>query len=247
MGNGGKKAMSQATPATENLLVIFMKAPRPGTVKTRLQPALTPTQSLWLYRAMCEDLVGKFREADDFSLQIHFWPTDTEPEMGAWLGADLRYIPQQGRDLGAKMHHTFVRSFADGFRKVAIIGSDLPTLDHPHLRETFTALDGHDAVFGPTGDGGYYLIGLRQPQPVLFENVRWSTEAVLPQTLDNARRAGLAVHLLREEADIDSIAEVRQLWQRLQADPAKRRASAPATFAVLRQFFDQTASPNDRS
>ncbi len=229
------------------LLVIFMKAPRPGTVKTRLQPALMPAQSLQLYRAMGEDLVEKFRDREEFRLQIHYWPADAESEMRAWLGADLPYIAQCGGDLGVKMHHTFVRSFAEGFRRVVIIGSDLPMLEPQHLRESFAALERHDAVLGPTGDGGYYLIGLRQPRPVLFENITWSTETVLPQTLANARRAGLAVHLLREEADIDTIAEVRQLWQRLRSSPAEGIASAPATFAVLRRFFDETASQTERS
>lgn len=222
----------------KNILIIFMKAPRPGTVKTRLQPELTPEQSQMLYRAMAEDLVNKFREASEFDLQIHFWPPDGREELIEWLGDDLAYHPQQGSNLGEKMHLSFVHVFEQGYRKAIIIGSDLPTLDFAQLEEAYRQLQTHDAVLGPTEDGGYYLIALKTPHPELFRNVPWSTPAVLSQTLKNARQANLRVARLNQERDLDTFPEVRRLWERLnQPQAGIEKTAIPRTAAALAELF----------
>ena len=222
-----------------NLLIIFMKAPRLGTVKTRLQPELTPEQSQLLFRAMCEDLATQFANAPDFDLQIHTWPPEAVDEMQQWLGSRQTVVPQRGADLGEKMHHAFVGAFAEGYQKAAIIGSDLPTLTHSHILETFANLDDHNAVFGPTDDGGYYLIGLKTPHRMLFAGVPWSTENVLAQTLENARKNDLRIHLLRREADVDTFQEVRMLWNHLKskASETPEKSTIPRTFAALSKIF----------
>ncbi len=216
-----------------------MKAPRLGTVKTRLQPELTPEQSLLLFRAMCEDLAAKFADAPNFDLQIHTWPPDAVDEMQRWLGSQQTVVPQRGADLGEKMHYAFVGAFAEGYRKAVIIGSDLPTLTHSHILETFANLDDHDAIFGPTDDGGYYLIGLKTPRQTLFADVPWSTENVLAQTLENARKNDLSVHLLRREADVDTFQEVRRLWSHLKSETSEtpEKPAIPRTFAALSKIF----------
>ncbi len=220
----------------KNALIIFCKAPRPGTVKTRMQPELTPEQSRALYMAMVEDLTATFSDADAFDLLIHFWPTDAAPEMKKWLGADKRYTPQHDGNLGTKMHLAFTDLLNGGYEyeKVAIIGSDLPSLNEADIESAYRLLDTHDAVFGPTNDGGYYLVALKNPQPVLFDSVEWSTPAVFAQTLTNARRASLSIGQLTEKRDIDNYPEVQRLWRSVQENGT---GNIPRTAAVLHRYF----------
>lgn len=219
----------------KNALIIFCKAPRPGTVKTRMQPELTPEQSRELYMAMVEDLTATFSDADTFDLLIHYWPTDARPEMEGWLGTDKRYTPQHEGNLGTKMHLAFTDVLNGGYEKVAIIGSDLPSLNENDIESAYQLLDTHDAVFGPTDDGGYYLVALKNAQPVLFESVEWSTPAVFEQTLANARRANLSIGQLNEKRDIDNFLEVQRLWKSISKNG---NGNTPRTAAVLRRYFD---------
>lgn len=222
----------------ENILIIFVKAPRLGTVKTRLQPQLTPEQSLALYRAMSEDLVAKFYEVTEFDLQIHFWPPNGREEMQQWLGDDLVFTAQEEGDLGRKMHQAFVQVFQQGYRKAVITGSDLPGLNQFHIREAFHQLERHDAVLGPTYDGGYYLIALKSLHPELFANVPWSTDAVMKQTLENARRANLRIAHLKPEADLDTFSDVRKFWEQLHpSEAAVGKSALPRTIRVLAELF----------
>jgi len=222
----------------QNILAIFMKALRLGSVKTRLQPQLTPEQALTLYRAMGEDLVAKFRGAVGFDLQIHFWPPDGGEEMRQWLGDGLVFCAQEKGDLGWKMLRAFAHAFQQGYRKAVIIGSDLPTLDQSRIQEAFRQLETHDAALGPTDDGGYYLVALKSLHPELFANVSWSTEGVFAQTMENARRANLRVARLKKEADLDTFPDVRKFWERLhQPEPAIGKSAISRTYKVLAELF----------
>ncbi len=219
----------------KNALIIFCKAPRPGTVKTRMQPELTPAQSRELYMAMVEDLTATFANAESFDLHIHYWPTDAATEMESWLGADKHFTPQHEGNLGTKMHLAFTDVLNSGYEKVAIIGSDLPSLDGDDIESAYQLLDTHDAVFGPTDDGGYYLVALKNTQSVLFESVEWSTPAVFEQTLANAQRANLSIAQLSEKRDIDNFLEVQRLWKAISKNG---NGNTPRTAAVLRRYFD---------
>lgn len=221
---------------SENLLIIFMKYPRPGAVKTRLQPEISPDGSYRLFRAMCEDLVANLGDSEQFDLQIHFWPPESASQMRDWLGEHLAFVPQISGNLGEKMNVTIANSLADGYRKVAIIGSDLPTLDAARINLAFNNLDSSDAVFGPTNDGGYYLVGMHQPLPALFENIPWSTDLVYAKTMEVANSNHISVALLPQESDIDTIQEVRQLWAQWKNRVAD--APFPKTIAEIQRFFD---------
>lgn len=220
---------------SKHALIIFMKAPRPGTVKTRMQPQLTPEQSLKLYTAMVEDLANRFRNSKKYDLHIYFWPPDGEAEIRQWLGDDLVYTQQRGADLGEKMHLAFCDTFDSGYHKTVIIGSDLPSLNDDHIQAAFRKLDDHDAVFGPTDDGGYYLIALKKGQLELFENVEWSTADVLSQSLKNAEDNHLKAGQLHQEADIDTFAEVKQLWQAINGSAGNHNLDKTA--AALAEIF----------
>ncbi len=226
--------------SARNVLIIFVKAAQAGTVKTRLLGEFTAEEALALYRAMAEDLVERFIDSGAFALQVHFTPEDAGEEIKSWLGDGLILRPQQGRDLGERMRGSFAGAFREGFQKAAIIGSDLPTLAHSRVTEAFRQLDRHEVVLGPSEDGGYYLIALKSQCPELFEDVEWSSPAVLSRTLENASRRGLDLIQLPRESDLDTPADIRQLWETFRGGEQGpgQEALAPRTFAVLAKRFN---------
>lgn len=186
------------TPA----LALLLKAPRRGTVKTRLAATLGPDRALAIHRALAERQVAALPA--DWPGLIHFTPADADAEMRAWLGP-RDYVPQPPGDLGARIASALAAGFASGARAVIALGGDCPALDTTLLRRAARdlAAPGVDAVLGPAADGGYYLIGLRRPCPELFRGVAWSTPAVLAETRARLKDVGLAWRELPELRDVD--------------------------------------------
>jgi rSAM/selenodomain-associated transferase 1 len=221
-----------------NLLIIFMKAPRLGKVKTRLNSHLHPKESLKLYRAIVEDLLDHFRLETEFEVRLYVWPPDGLAEVNSWLKNLWQIIPQSEGDLGDKMNQAFIKSFEEGYDKVIIIGSDLPELTSSDILQGFSELNTVDLILGPSTDGGYYLIGLKKPQPPLFKDISWSTAFVLGQTLEKAQRHGLKINLLEEKTDLDEFDELLNLWHNLNLHWYKNRKSLlPQTKKVLVKLF----------
>jgi len=200
----------------DNVLLMFSKAPRVGQVKTRLQPELSPDQALDLYKAMVEDQLNQLNVSGYYDLNLYFWPPEANSEMQAWLGNDLKYFPQNGGDLGERMRHAFIQGFEQKYKKVLLIGSDLPTLNLKTILITFSAVAVYDVVLGPSADGGYYLIGMKKPHHGLFRNMKWSTDSVFADTLKKCKSSGLSVALLEEKFDIDTFSDVERLYKILQ-------------------------------
>jgi len=221
----------------KNALIMFMKAPRLGTVKTRMQPQLTQEQSQQLYMAMGNDLFAQHSSCPDYDLLVSFWPPDGLLDMQQWMGSDASYFPQHNGDLGLKMERAFQETLARGYEKVCIIGSDLPTIDSKLVGKAFEKLSNTDAVFGPTDDGGYYLIAMKESNPPIFANIAWSTETVLPRTLENAASVNLKVELLKQLRDIDSFDEVQALWNTVNSANSLVAKQIPATRNALRTIF----------
>jgi rSAM/selenodomain-associated transferase 1 len=223
----------------KNALILMTKAPRVGTVKTRLQPELTPGQSLLLYQAMVEDTVRQFNDVGFCDLKIFFYPADANGEMKTWLGDQFEYIPQHGDDLGEKMHNAIAEILKQKYQKVVLVGSDIPTLDSTTIVRAFSSLDDYDVVLGPCKDGGYYLIGMKQQHPELFEGVVWSTNLVLQQTIQIARSAELEIVQLEKKSDIDTYVEVEELWSFLKKRNMKGTFSFKSkTYDMLKTFFE---------
>ena len=118
--------------------------------------------------------------------------------------------PQGGGDLGTRLTRTFAEHFAQGAERVVVIGADCPELTAADIAAALDALKVCDVVLGPALDGGYWLVGLRAPQPGLFREIAWSTTEVLAQTEAKARAAGLSVRRLRALSDVDTFDD----WQR---------------------------------
>jgi rSAM/selenodomain-associated transferase 1 len=200
---------------SEAALIVFLKHPEPGAVKTRLAPALGAETAAALYRALTEEVLeATVPRSGEYETLVFFDPPEAAEAMRAWLPG-VRLRPQCAGDLGARMTAAFARAFERGARQVAIIGTDAPGVTRETVAGALAALDDADVVVGPAEDGGYYLLALCEPHPELFENVAWSTPVVLEETLARAATAGLRVRELPRLRDVDTLEDVRAEWPRL--------------------------------
>ena len=206
----------------------MVKAPVAGSVKTRLVPPLTPQSAAELAAAFVQDAV---RNAGQIAgVLIAYSPIDGKDLLEPLLPDDLHWTAQRGRDLGERMSAAMTDAAALGFSPLVVIGTDSPTLSPTCLAEALQTLQSEaaDIVLGPTDDGGYYLVGARQPQPGLFDAVAWSTDKALAQTAANAARLSLRCHLLPAWHDVDTGEDLARLRREVAADSAVRER-VPAT------------------
>ncbi|PSN10297.1 hypothetical protein C7293_28650 [filamentous cyanobacterium CCT1] len=186
-------------------LMLFTRFPEPGRTKTRLIPHLGPAAAATLQRRMTEHVLAQVQGAAQhlpLAVEVHFAGGSLE-QMQSWLGDAVACYPQAEGGLGDRLVAAFSQSFALGRPGAIAIGSDCPALTADHLAAALAALHRVDVVLGPATDGGYYLIGLRQPEPALFEAIAWGTDRVLAQTLAAATAQGLTVELLTPLTDVD--------------------------------------------
>ncbi len=211
--------------AERQRVIVFLKVPTPGAVKTRLIPALGPTGAASLYRAMVGDLLQRLTRLRGVELELRFAPPGARASIRRWLGGRHRLAPQRGADLGARMVAAFRDAFRDGCSRCVIVGSDVPGLGAPHVARALARLERSDVVLGPSRDGGYYLVGLGAPRPRLFMRMPWSTAMVLYETLSRAAQQDLRVGMLRTLADVDEPADLARLIRRVSRDPDAVRHS----------------------
>ena len=200
---------------THDALIVFIKAPRTGTVKTRLASALGVDLATELYRALAEiEIRNTDAPSAVYRRVLYYAPADAGAELAAWLPLEAT-AAQHGADLGQRMAAAFDETFARGARRAAIIGTDVPWLTRGHVTRALDSLDDHDLAVGPARDGGYYLLALDRPRPELFEAVAWSTGSVLATTLERAAGLGLRVHRLEPLPDLDTPDDLEREWPRL--------------------------------
>jgi len=183
-------------------LIVFVKAPRAGAVKTRLAEAIGAPAAVAAYCQLVETLLNQLQGLS--GVEVCYTPDGAAGEIQQWLREGLSSNPQGDGDLGQRLQSAFRRAFRAGAKRVAIIGSDCPAIRVEDIREAWSGLQTHDVVLGPAADGGYWLIGLRQLQPALFRNIPWSTEYVFRETILRVQHAGLSFRLLRQLADVDT-------------------------------------------
>ena len=193
-------------------LALFAKAPVPGRVKTRLQPALSPEQAAALHEAFVEDTWESLQRLGCKTLYLF---SDIDGPRFRELAGPGRVSLQRGEDLGRKMLHCFEDLHAQGHDRIVIVGSDSPTLPRQYLDQAFDLLGEVDAALGPAEDGGYYAVGCRRPRSDMFDDVAWSSEETLLQTEAGFRRAGLRSARLPSWYDVDTPGDL----VRLAADP----------------------------
>jgi rSAM/selenodomain-associated transferase 1 len=181
-------------------LILFFKNPEKGKVKTRLAVSTGEDDALKIY----EFLLERTRRTALATTATYFvFYSDFIPAEDGWEPNLFEKHLQKGADLGQRMHHALAFALAR-FEKAVLIGGDIPGLQPEILETAFRLLDEVPVVWGPAADGGYYLVGLRQANPTLFEVDAWSTPDVLQQSLEKCRQCGLSWHLLPVLEDVDT-------------------------------------------
>jgi rSAM/selenodomain-associated transferase 1 len=202
-------------------LAVMTKAPQPGQVKTRLVPLLTPDEAAGLNKCFLRDTAVAISEAATAACGIAVYtPIGAESAYNDILPADFSLLPQRGDRFGERLYFAVEDLFKCGFQSVCLIDSDSPTVSAETFAEAVELLGVREdrVVLGPSDDGGYYLIGVKKPHRHLFEEIDWSTERVLNQTIQRATEIGLEAKLLPTGYDVDDDASLRRLCNELLAD-----------------------------
>lgn len=235
--------------ARRQALFVMAKDPRPGWVKTRLCPPLTPETAARLYECFLADVLDLAAGVPGVDPVVAFSPPDAREEFARLVSTRFQLLPQVGADLGARLENTFRVLFQQGYERVAAVSTDSPDLPPEYLREAFAKLDRASVVLGPCPDGGYYLIGLSRPIPELFHGMPWSSERVLSETEARAGRLGADALRLAEWYDVDTATDLGRLIRTLLGD-GESAARAPRTrlfcrrelAALVSSWADPTAS-----
>jgi len=223
-------------------LAVMTKAPQAGRVKTRLVPPLTPEEAAELNKCFLRDTVAAISSVcsrrpvgDASKMQFEhagashskaataacgiavYTPVGAESAYTDILPADFSLLPQRGDKFGERLYSAVEDLFKCGFGSVCLIDSDSPTVPAENFAEAIELLSTTKdrVVLGPSDDGGYYLIGVKKPHRHLFEQIDWSTERVLNQTMERAADLGLEVKLLPTGYDVDDAASLRRLCDEL--------------------------------
>lgn len=216
-----------AKAPSDRALVVFAKAPIPGTVKTRLVPPLTPDQAVRLHAALIQDTLARV-SAIPMSLYLACTPTVRDPSLATYARRyGARVIPQGPGDLGDRMYRVSRRLLAR-HTAVIVLGTDSPTLPLEYIERAQSALAEVDLVLGPSDDGGYYLLGQRRVHPKIFADIPWGTGDVLAATLD---ALDTPVTLLPPWYDVDRPSDMTRLQQELRLKP-----DCPKTRALLQSW-----------
>jgi rSAM/selenodomain-associated transferase 1 len=216
----------------DDALIVVAKEPVPGQTKTRLCPPFAPEPAAEFYRCLMLDTLALMERLQTVDRTVAYVPETARDYFDRLVSDGFRLVAQQGADLGERLANAIGHHFELGYRRVAIMNSDGPTLPLACLEEAFAGLESADITLGPGHDGGYYLIGMKRLHPELFEGINWSTEQVIPQTLEICRRLGLSVRQLPEWYDVDVEADL----ERLRRDLAREPESAPHTREFLARW-----------
>jgi len=229
--------------AEGSVVAIMARSPaRPSAVKTRLAGAIPKTRArVDLYTAFIADQMRVCRSLSNITLRLAYTPEGSAKDFEPMGLSPEELVLQRGHDLATRERALFEDLFEEGFRRVVIIGSDLPSLPGRILEDAFRRLDRpRRVVLGPAEDGGYYLVGLSRDGatasvPDLFSNIRWSTPWTLSDTIAAAEQTRTIVELVEPWYDVDDQAGLQRLRDQL-SSPAWA-AAVPATAAVLKKIF----------
>lgn len=221
----------------ETVFTIMAKKPQAGKTKTRLYPALSQQEAVALYEALLLDtisLVADLRWAD---LTIAITP----PESGKYFESvspdGTLLLPVEGKDIGECLAQVMDTLLAMGYRKALALNSDGPSLPPEYLVQAARHLDDRDIVLGPGHDGGYYLVGMSRPHQEVFEDIDWSTERVMSQTLERAGRLGLHTALTPQWYDVDTPGDLARLQAELKHLSPDRLIHCRKFLAENKQIF----------
>ena len=187
------------------LIMVFVRNPELGHVKTRLAKSIGDQAALETYKILSKHTSKIISEIDSDQLIVY---SDKIQDNDVWTATNCKKQIQTKGDLGQKMLAAFQYGFSLGYQKILIIGSDLYSLRPKHIESAFEQLENYDVVIGPALDGGYYLLGLNFIIPKIFKQKQWSTSSVLKETLSDLKEFN--VNLLEPLNDIDTYEDLKK-------------------------------------
>lgn len=204
--SNNEKARDFYFPTSKKALIIFTKNPELGKVKTRLAKTIGDENALEVYKFLINHTISI---TEELQVDKYVYYSENILENDNWKSDKFRKKLQKGSDLGERMKNALSEIFKMGYEMAIIIGSDMFDMEEQDLTTAFGALQSHDYIIGPAVDGGYYLLGMKEPTPELFEDKKWSTDTVLQDTLNNLRYKNHLV--LKERNDIDYYADIKDI------------------------------------
>lgn len=210
------------TAQPETAVLLMAKQPQAGRTKTRLCPPLSPQQAADLYEALLKDTLALVSSLSGIQLAIAVSPAGAVGYFQGICPLGTLLLPVEGETIGVCLEKGIGALLERGFQKVLALNTDGPSLPGEYLSQAVALLDGHDLVLGPGEDGGYYLVGMKQPQAAIFQDIPWSTSEVLERTLRQARAAGLRTALTPPWYDVDTPADLQRLQAELDSLPGDR-------------------------
>jgi rSAM/selenodomain-associated transferase 1 len=226
---------------------IMIKTPRNGFSKTRLCPPFSPEEAAGISGCFLRDTsatVEALRSKDPFLVGVAVYtPVGSEGELEQLLPPGFKMIAQRETEFGARLLGAIQDLFSVGFGAVCLINSDSPTLPLSYLQEvaSFLKEPKNRVVIGPSSDGGYYAIGMRDAHPRLFEEITWNTDRVYHETIERAKEIGLSPITLAPWYDVDDKGSLNRLLSELFPERAKetmpKGAPAPSTKSFLHEVL----------
>lgn len=209
---------------------IFVKYPERGKVKTRLASAINAEHASEIYKCFVLDTLGKIKGMGIETI-INYMPSGCKREFEKWLGGEYQFEAQHGHELGERMKNAFLSSFERGFKKVLLVGTDVPDAPEEYISEGLKRLGDYGAVIGPSEDGGYYLIGFSKEgfRASVFEGMSWSRPEVFAETIERLAKAGVKHYVLPVWSDVDTVEDLKELMERNKC----RTGMCPQTYAYL--------------
>jgi uncharacterized protein len=197
---------------TKNALILFLKYPERGAVKTRLAGTLGNDLTFELYQCFLKDISAILTKVKAEKIIVYSGPEHVS--FSDFPG--LQCLRQRGADIGERMYFAFLDVFAQGFERCVLIGSDIPDLPAVLVNDAFDKLGSADVVLGPGTDGGYYLVGCKQGslRQGIFSNIPWSTALVFSETLERIDESGLESAMLSQWSDIDDYDDLKIFYER---------------------------------
>ncbi len=215
---------------SDRVLVIMAKAPKPGTVKTRLTPNLPIQAATAFYRCLLGDTLALAQSVGDVEVAIMCPHSDVD-ELAQFTGGEANIVAQNGEGLAAGLTSVFAH-FANDRRRIIAFNSDSPHLPGSVLEDAFEMLAVHDVVVGPTHDGGYYLVGAKTSHPALFAGDGMGTSSALERLLSRAQALELSVGFVELFYDVDVADDLTRLAEELRRAPVR----APRTAQWLKEW-----------
>ena len=224
----------------DSAIILMAKQPRAGKTKTRLCPPFTPESAALLYESLLKDTLELAGGLEGVLLAVAISPPESLAYFQQITPTGTLLLPVEGHTIGVCLERSLVALLERGYRKALALNTDGPSIPYEYLAQAVRLLDDHDLVLGPGEDGGYYLVGITQTCPAIFEDIPWSTSAVFARTMAQAERCRLRTALTPPWYDVDSPTDVRRLLIELNQLPLER-------LAHTRQFFRQHPMPDHKT